>query len=102
MVGDYPADVFKHLALCGAHHIHHVVFVAPLLRCAEHFLEEALAVLVGGELEVVRPLVAGQGEQYHPFALVLQERHHAVFSHIRCHGERVDVVFLEECAGIHG
>ena len=37
VVGGYPADVFKHLALCGAHHIHHVVFVAPLLRCAEHF-----------------------------------------------------------------
>ena len=46
-------------------------------------------------------LVACQGEQDDPFALVAEERSHAVLSHIRSYGERVNVIFAEESAGIH-
>ena len=95
MVGDLLKGVFLRQRL----HFH--------AAARGHQMVEADALDVIGVNEVQNlvhalHVVAGQGEQYHPFALVLQERHHAVFSHIRCHGERVDVVFLEECAGIHG
>ena len=82
MVGGYLADVFKHLSLCGSDDIHHVVRITPFLALAQDFLEESLAVRVGGELEVVTALVACQGQQDDPFALVAEERSHAVLSHI--------------------
>ena len=102
MVGGYLADVFKHLSLCGSDDIHHVVRITPFLALAQDFLEESLAVRVGGELEVVAALVGCEGEEDDPFAWILEEGCDAVFAHVGSHGEGVEVHLLEEGAGIHG
>ena len=101
VVGSDFADVLKHLALCSTYHIHHVVGIAPFLTLLQHLLEEALAVSVGRELEVVAALVGSERQENHPLALILQERSHAVLAHVGSHCERVEVDFLEEGAGIH-
>ncbi len=101
-MGSDAPDVFKQAALCGTHHIHHLVGPGPLLRGEQHFLEKPLAVFVLHQLEVVRALVACQGKQDDPFVFVFQERSDGIFSHVRSYGEGVDVHLLEERAGIHG
>ena len=101
MVGNYLADILEHAALCSSDNVHHVLLVAPLLRCAQHLLEQTLTVLVFCELEVVTSLVAGESEQDNPLVLVAEERHDAVFAHVRSYSERVYVVLVEECASVH-
>ena len=97
----YFADVLKHLSLCGTYYVHHVLVVAPFLTLLQYLLEEANAVLVLGELEVVTSLVAGEGEQDNPLAFVLQEWLHGILAHVWSHGERIEVVLLEEGLGVH-
>ena len=55
-----------------------------------------------GELEVVAALIACEGEQYDPFALVAEERSHAVLAHVGGHGEGIDVEVFEKGARVHG
>ena len=89
MVGNNLADVFKHLALCGSYHIHHVVFCAPLLRGLQNLLKQALAIGILHQLEVVRPLVRSQCQKNNPLVFVAKEGRNAVFTHIGGHGEGV-------------
>lgn len=96
------AYVFKEFALRGTYHVHHLLVSAPLLRHAEHALEETLALRVGGELEIVRALVARQGEQHRPLAGVGEKRRYAVFAHVGRNGQRVHLRAFEEGAGVHG
>ena len=46
--------------------------------------------------------VACQCQEDYPLAFVSQERSNTVLTHVRGYGYRVDVQFVEECAGIHG
>ena len=64
MVRSYLADVLEHLTLSSANYVHHVLIVAPFLALLQNLLKEALAFLVLCELEVVAPLVAGQGQMF--------------------------------------
>ena len=50
--GGATADVGKHFAACGSHHIHHFIGRCPGLRLLNHFLKESAAVAVGCELEI--------------------------------------------------
>ena len=102
MVGGELADIGEHGSLCGTHHIHHVLVVAPFLAPAQHLFKEAFALGVGGELEIVAALVAGECQQHYPLVLIAQEGGHAVFAHIGSDGECVNIVFFKEGAGIHG
>ena len=101
MLGGYGAYVSKHLASCGSYNVHHVLGIAPLLTLANDLLEKTLAFRVGGELEVIAALVAGEGEQDNPLAFVLQEWLHGILAHVWSHGERIEVVLLEEGLGVH-
>ena len=74
MFGNNLADIFEGAALCGAYYVHHLFVTGPLLGFAEHFFEEAFAVGVFRQLEVVRAFVAGQRKQDYPFAFVRKER----------------------------
>ena len=47
-------------------------------------------------------LVACQCKYNHPFVLIAKERSDAVLAHVRSYCERVNIVFLEECACVHG
>ena len=102
MVGRYAADVGEEAALCGADHVHHAVWSGPLLRRAQHPFKQALTGFVLGQLEVVRALVACQGEQDDPFPVVVEEGGHAVFSHVRGHRQGVEVHLFKEGTGVHG
>ena len=103
MIGHDATDVLEQTALCGADDVHHVVGHTPLLALLQDFFEEAVALCVLRELEVMAPLVRRQGQQYDPVTFVLQERTDAVLAHVGCHGEGIDLcIALEERAGIHG
>ena len=101
MIGSYLADVLEHLALCGTNHIHHIFVVSPFLTLLQHLLEEALALSILRELEIVRAFVGSERQQNHPFVLVLEERCNAVFAHVRGNGQCIHIVLLEEGTGVH-
>ena len=63
--------------------------------------EKAHALGIFRELEVVRTLVAGECQQYHPLAFVGQERRHTVFAHVWGNSKCIEIVGFEEGAGIH-
>ena len=102
MFGNNLADIFEGAALCGAYYVHHLFVTGPLLGFAEHFFEEAFAVGVFRQLEVVRAFVAGQRKQDYPFAFVRKERGHTVFAHVRSYGYGIYIQLFEEGTGIHG
>ncbi len=84
-----------------AHDYKHDLLVGgPLLCLGEHILEEAGAGDGLGELEVARAGVGGQRQQDDPFALMAEERLHAVRTHVGSHGEGVDAEIVEEGAGV--
>ena len=101
MFWSQSSDVLKHFSLSGSHHIHQVVRRTPFLACFQYLFKQSFAFRVCGELEVVASLVACESEQYDPLSLISEERSHAVFSHVRSHGEGVNVIFLKESPGIH-
>ena len=97
VVWRHLAHTLKQLALRSTHYIHHAVGTrAPLLRGLEHVFEEAFTFCILQHLEIVRAGVAGQCQEHHPFVLILQERRHAVLTHIRCHSERIGRMFTLE------
>ena len=101
MVGGHLADILKHTTLRSTNDIHHILVVSPLLALFQHFLKESLATGILCQLKVVRAFIARQRQQDHPFAIVAEERRHAVFTHVGSNGEGVDVVLFEEGFGVH-
>lgn len=99
--GGDAAHVGEEFALRGTHDKHQLVVGGPGLGDAQHLLKEAFALCVGSELEVLRPLVRGQSQHDDPVSLVVEERFHAIFSHVGSHRYGVDVEMLEEAACIH-
>ena len=63
---------------------------------ARTFFEEAFAVGVFRQLEVVRAFVAGQRKQDYPFAFVRKERGHTVFAHVGSYGYGIYIQLFEK------
>ena len=101
MVGGNLTDVFEELALRSTYDIHHLLVVCPLLRGAQHLFKQAFAFSILHELEVVRTLVACERQENHPLAFILEEGSYRVFTHVRSHGERINVHFFKEATCIH-
>ena len=85
----------------GTYHIHHVLLVAPLLALPKHLFEQSLSSSIRCQLEILRTLVRGQGQQDNPLAVVAEEGCHRVLTHIGGNSQRIHVVLLEEGLGIH-
>ena len=96
------ADVLESAALGGAYDVHHAVVAGPFLALAQHFLEEAFALRVLRQLEVVRAFVRVQCQEDDPRVVIAEERRHAVLAHVGGHGDGIHLQVFEERAGIHG
>ena len=99
-MGNNTANVFEQFALRGPHDIHQMLIRAPRLTGFQHFLKQTLPRGERRKLKILAARIAGERQHNYPLSRITQERFHAVFAHIGCHGQRIYGIGFEKRFGI--